>query len=261
MVEGAMRREWMNRTFRIGICALIYFLAGCEKVYEEFHLEGKEDFFALCKKDAGMTINEVVEVDGYFDDYESGYVWENLIKLDLTYIEVGLDQHEIDAQDVMVLSRTNFPEFSGKKIKVFTEPGYWRVSRTAIDSDDCHPVLKEHLQRYSYGEAMENYKQSGCFKVEKVDSLKSRYGRYSNSEVVKYNPSSKMKIMRFEESVKNMIDDKYLVKSLEYSWWPGPDSGLVGSAFPGRSRNCSDVNLFKGRRQNVVAVAIIGNKK
>jgi hypothetical protein len=116
-------------------------------------IPGLNELKKLCEKDAGLTINKTVEVDGYYDS---------------TAIGVGAD---------LIESSYRFKEFCNdnpKFTRAIPEPGCWRVSKVKRELGQCYERLDKRLAKYVV-EPYPEFLKDHCLAVEKIEKPEARY--------------------------------------------------------------------------------------
>jgi len=157
---------------------------------------GLRELKRLCEKDAGLTINRSVEVDGYYDSYTNSGIVGGLADGDYQFFE--------------------FCDAHPSSINLIPEPGCWRVKRVKRSSGICHKRIDERLSKFivdPYPEFLKKY----CVAVEKIEMPTARYSFHidSNNWLAKNGIS---KFRRSEVFVKDSNGDKILGKFVSYSF-------------------------------------------
>lgn len=112
---------------------------------------GLDELKRLCEKDAGLTINKTVEVDGYYDTTGNNMA---VAETDYQFIE--------------------FCDGNPSAIDLIPGPGCWRVSKIKRESGKCYERLDKKLAKIVVAPYPEFLKEH-CIAVEKIEKPEAEY--------------------------------------------------------------------------------------
>ncbi len=124
------------------------------------YLPGIEGLAKACAEDAGQTINKIVEVEGYYNNWVEceGYCVQWLVEYDFNYIELNV---------------TNIKPYSAIK-----QPGIWKVFKAPKDHPHCNRRMTELLDKHG----KDDFLKTSCLVAQKQEAIESRYGVYFETE-------------------------------------------------------------------------------
>ena len=125
------------------------------------YLPGIEGLAKACAEEAGQTITQVVEVEGYYNDNWSeceGNCVQWLVEYDFNYIELNV---------------TDIKPYSAIK-----QPGIWKVFKAPKDHPHCNRRMTELLDKHGKDEFL----KTACLVAQKQETIESRYGVYFETE-------------------------------------------------------------------------------
>ena len=125
------------------------------------YLPGIEGLAKACAEEAGQTITQVVEVEGYYNDNWDeceGNCVQWLVEYDFNYIELNV---------------TDIKPYSAIK-----QPGIWKVFKAPNDHPHCNRRMNELLDKHGKDEFL----KTACLVAQKQEAIESRYGVYFETE-------------------------------------------------------------------------------
>jgi len=163
------------------------------------NVPGIGKFAKLCAEREGREINQVVYVDGYFDQRIKQCetdCWLGITESPFTYLEFQVD--------------------SPKVFSFIKEPGIWMVYKTSINDADCDPKIKKFLSGKNLDASFENQ----CLAVKKKHKVESRYGlSLSNSWI--YLPNQfESKILEQTSELLDLSNNQTIAKQVYYIFYP-----------------------------------------
>jgi hypothetical protein len=156
---------------------------------------GLDELKRLCEKDAGLTINKAVEVDGFYDTTEgnkNGY----LIKKGYKFIEICRESEAITSPT--------------------PESGCWRFTKVKRESGKCHKKIDKNISIIIVEPCPEFLKEH-CIAVEKIEKPGARYSLHSDFKVW----PDRDKVSEFTRSdvyIKNHVTSEVLGRYVSYSY-------------------------------------------
>ena len=206
---------------QLSVILSILLLSGCASW---FYTPGMSELEELCEKDGGVEVQKVVEVEGFYNDY-----------LDYCY----------SCYTEIIENKYQFIELSKKKTRagdiLGEELGLWRVYASDRTDPYCTTSIDQKLSRQKNYKPYADFFNGGhCIAAKKVDSLKSKYGYFSNSTVRTVNKTHGSTIDRFLTEVREMATGNIIGKRIDYSLNPWPKSALDY----GRTIHCEAVGDF-----------------
>lgn len=208
----------MNVIRKLSILIVIITCTACGS-----NTSGLNELKTLCEKDAGLTINKTVEVDGYYDATSIG-VGANLIDSDYQFIEFCNDN----------------PKFT----RAITDPGCWRVSKVKRESGQCYERLDKRLAKYvvkPYPEFLKDH----CLAVEKLEKPEARYSY--NSDFKKWpDKNGVSEFTRSDAYIKDTKTSEILGRYISYSYneKPGHTTAKGCEIFEGDYPSYFEANLI-----------------
>jgi len=184
---------------------------------------GLRELKRLCEKDAGLTINRSVEVDGYYDSYTNSGIVGGLADGDYQFFE--------------------FCDAHPSSINLIPEPGCWRVKRVKRSSGICHKRIDERLSKFivdPYPEFLKKY----CVAVEKIEMPTARYSFHEN--FMKWlDTNNKSKFTRSDVYTADTKTSEILGRYISYSYNTNPGHSTARSCeiFEGNYPSYLEANL------------------
>lgn len=190
----------------------------------------------LCALDAGQTVYETVQADGYFDaTIDGAFIVSSLVAgagAKFSYIEFCND-------------KTSFANSPGVKVG----PGCWRATKVARDKGNCNVDADNQMKKWIASPYPE-FMKTQCISVEKIDKPTARYWFKGNIEERSFSGSKKVTFIKAKDFVVDSVTGKNLAESTIYVMdYTGRDIGQVGCNSPeitGKSTNSSNrtKNIF-----------------
>ena len=115
---------------------------------------GLDELKRLCEKDAGLTINKTVEVDGYYDASSKTGTLGHLVPSDYIFSE--------------------FCSFEPGESVLFDEVGCWRLIKVSRDTEKCNKAIDKILWRYGR-KGYAEFRENNCIAVEKIEKPEAEY--------------------------------------------------------------------------------------
>ena len=154
---------------------------------------GMDELRTLCEKDAGLTINRTVEVDGFYDATGSSI---NLIESDYQFIEY-CDEHPLFTQAI-------------------PEPGCWRMRKVKRESGQCYERLDKRISKFvvdPYPEFLKDH----CIAVEKIERPEAQYSYHSDFKQWLYK-NDVSEFTRSDIYIKDTVSSEILGRYISYSF-------------------------------------------
>lgn len=120
-----------------------FYLSGC---VGWFYTPGMGELRELCEKDGGTHIQQVVEVEGYFDDY-----WKNCTGCYTGIFDKGYEYLEINKRK---------PDYGLSLLG--EEMGYWRIYRAKAGDPNCPLKENERIAAKYWKPINEFYAAGNC---------------------------------------------------------------------------------------------------
>jgi len=191
-----------------------------------FYTPGMSELEELCKKDGGMEVQKVVEVEGYYNDY-----WKDCAGC---YSEIIINDYQFVEINKRKVSHGG-AAFLGKDL------GLWRIYRAKVSDPECHSKLNHKLSSYK-GFHYRNFYEAGyCIAAKKVEKLKSGYGYFSDTKTWTVNKAYGSTIDRFQTEVRDMKTGNTIGKRIDYSLNPRPKDALDY----GKTVHCAAIDAFE----------------
>jgi hypothetical protein len=125
---------------------------------------GLDELKKLCEKDAGLTINETVEADGYYDATTNcHHCWDALINTPFDHLEFC--DHESKRSPLTYILK---------------EHGCYRLSKVQRDTGQCHAGIDKRIAK-RVTEPSVSFKEEQCIKVESIIGFEK--GRWSGLQL------------------------------------------------------------------------------
>lgn len=167
---------------------------------------GLDKLRELCEKDAGLTIHETVEADGYYNAYSNDGITNALIKGPYSFYEF------CDSSP------------SKSRYELFPEPGCFRVKKVRRELGECDQRVDKSLSRFVV-EPYPEFLKEHCIAVEKIEKPTARYGYYSDFK--KWHPENSVsRFTRSDVYIKNNLTEEILGRYVSYSYNDKPGSSI-----------------------------------
>ena len=175
--------------------------AGCGQQYRpsEPTRLGLIELKKLCEKDAGLTVYETVEADGYYDDVtKCHHCWIGLINSPFEYIEYC--DHESKRSPLTY---------------VLKEHGCYRLTKVKRDSGQCHEDIDKKIAK-RVTEPSASFKEEQCVEVDSIDKPSLGAGLFLDKDeklILKDN----FEISRYEYTIQSADNGQKYGQFINYS--------------------------------------------
>lgn len=200
---------------------LLFLIITCSACSSES--EGLINLKRLCKKDAGLTVNNTVEAKGFYDDTtQCHHCWHELINTPFEYVE--------------------YCDFESERHPLFfilKDNGCYRLSKVKRASSQCHAEIDKELETIII-EPFSSFNKEYCIKVESIEKPSSGLGLFLNYDEGMISKKG-YDISRYEYTIKSLNDNKQYGKLINYS--------LVMKTVGGAGYSCSSFAVTGKRVQ------------
>lgn len=180
-------------------------LSGC---ISWLYTPGMSDLHELCEKDGGTHIQQVVELEGYYNDG-----WSNCSGCYSDITDRGYEYLEINKRkrDYGLLGE---------------EMGYWRIYRARAGDPNCPIKENERIAAKFWKPINDFYASGNCLAAIKVDRLQSEYGYYIDEQEWVVNDYYGSQMIRQIQEIRRFSTQEVVATKINYKLVPWPRSAL-----------------------------------
>ncbi len=189
----------MNVLKRIGVPTIFILFTACGS-----SIPGLDKLKKMCKKDAGLTVYQTVETDGYYDaTTKCHHCWERLVNTPLKFIEFC--DFESDRHPLMYILKKH---------------GCYRLTKVKRNTEHCHTGIDEDIAKIVI-EPYVSFRKNQCITVEHIDKPKARYKYSVDARDIRINEWKGILISRAHLKIEDMNKGELIAGLVSYSLTPG----------------------------------------
>ncbi|MFT5425890.1 MAG: hypothetical protein ACI9ZT_000827 [Gammaproteobacteria bacterium] len=190
----------MNLIKKLSVLIVFIIFTACGQQYRpsEPTRLGLIELKKLCEKDAGVTVYETIEADGYYDDTtQCLQCFDGLLDTPSQYIEFCADGTKNSSSYIL------------------KEPGCYRLTKIARDTNQCHAGIDERYANF-VAEPYASFKQDNCIKVEPIERPSPGVGLFIRRDE-RTLAGKKFDISRYEYTIKSTNSNQKYGQYIGYS--------------------------------------------